>query len=179
VNWNDLTDKTTEPAINLYPAQDFIKLWKKNWQNENIMWLPFISSCCALEANISEYDLDRPKFENAKMTSILELNQHETEQGPMVIIFSGTLTHRLMSRLHVLKKNIGESYVCMMLGGCALGNGPYQNYVNVLSGSNLPLRVDVFVPGCPPTTEAINEGMITLEQKLARLMETLTTKVKQ
>jgi len=52
------------------------------------------------------------------------------------------------------------------MGACASGGGPFKEGYNVVSGIDQYLPVDVYVPGCPPTPQALMFGLISLQKKI-------------
>jgi NADH-quinone oxidoreductase subunit B len=54
------------------------------------------------------------------------------------------------------------------MGVCATAGGPFRGSYSVVHGANLIVPVDVYVPGCPPTAEALVYGIIQLQKKIAR-----------
>jgi hypothetical protein len=59
-----------------------------------------------------------------------------------------------------------EPKYVMAMGACASGGGPFKEGYNVISGVDKFIPVDVYVPGCPPTPQALLHGLITLQQKI-------------
>ena len=54
----------------------------------------------------------------------------------------------------------------MAMGACASGGGPFKEGYNVVSGIDKFVPVDVYVPGCPPTPQALLHGLIKLQEKI-------------
>jgi NADH:ubiquinone oxidoreductase subunit B-like Fe-S oxidoreductase len=52
------------------------------------------------------------------------------------------------------------------MGACASGGGPFKEGYNVVAGIDKFLPVDVYIPGCPPTPQALIAGMIKLQEKI-------------
>jgi NADH-quinone oxidoreductase subunit B len=56
----------------------------------------------------------------------------------------------------------------LSMGACATGGGPFKEGYSVVSGIDKYLPVDVYVPGCPPTPEALIFGILKLHEKVER-----------
>jgi hypothetical protein len=59
-----------------------------------------------------------------------------------------------------------EPKYVMAMGACASGGGPFKEGYNVVSGIDKYLPVDIYVPGCPPTPQALLYGLIALQKKI-------------
>ena len=56
------------------------------------------------------------------------------------------------------------------MGSCANGGGYYHYAYSVTRGCDRVVPVDVYVPGCPPTAEALIYGILQLQAKIRREM---------
>lgn len=52
------------------------------------------------------------------------------------------------------------------MGSCANGGGYYHYSYSVVKGCDKIIPIDVYVPGCPPTAEALMFGVIQLQRTL-------------
>jgi NADH-quinone oxidoreductase subunit B len=59
-----------------------------------------------------------------------------------------------------------EPKYVVSMGACASGGGPFKEGYNVVSGVDKYVPVDVYVPGCPPTPQALLHGLISLQKKI-------------
>jgi NADH-quinone oxidoreductase subunit B len=125
------------------------------------LWgLTFGLACCGVEmihAWMSRYDLDRFGF--APMPS---------PRAADVMIVAGTLTNKMAPALRKVYDQMAEPRYVISMGSCANGGGYYHYSYSVVRGCDRIVPVDVYVPGCPPTAEALLYGILQLQKKIRR-----------
>ena len=85
------------------------------------------------------------------------------------MIVAGTVTYKMASRVRRLYEQMPDPKYVIAMGACTVGGGPYFKHgYHVVKGVDLVVPVDVYVPGCPPTAEALLYGIIQLQQKVRR-----------
>jgi NADH-quinone oxidoreductase subunit B len=131
-----------------------------NWSRRSSMWpLLFGLACCAIEmigTAASRFDLSRFGMEVMRGTP---------RQSDLMII-SGTVTKKMIVPIVRLYNQMPEPKYILAMGACASGGGPFKEGYNVVSGIDKYLPVDVYVPGCPPTPQALLYGLIALQKKI-------------
>ncbi len=131
-----------------------------NWSRRNSMWpMLFGLACCAIEmicTAAARYDLSRFG---------MEVMRPSARQADLMIV-SGTVTKKMVPQIVRLYNQMPEPKYVMAMGACASGGGPFKDGYNVVSGIDKFLPVDVYVPGCPPTPQALLHGLITLQKKI-------------
>ena len=131
-----------------------------NWSRRNSMWpMLFGLACCAIEmigTAASRFDFSRFGMEVMRATP---------RQSDLMIV-SGTVTKKMIVPIVRLYNQMPEPKYVMAMGACASGGGPFKEGYNVVSGVDKYLPVDVYVPGCPPTPQALLHGLITLQRKI-------------
>jgi NADH-quinone oxidoreductase subunit B len=85
-----------------------------------------------------------------------------------VMLVSGTVTKKMVPQIVRLYNQMAEPKYVVAMGACASGGGPFKEGYNVVSGIDRFLPVDVYIPGCPPTPQALLNGLITLQKKVER-----------
>jgi NADH-quinone oxidoreductase subunit B len=138
-----------------------------NWSRSNSLWpMMFGLACCAIEmicAAASRYDFSRFGME------VMRPSPRQAD----VMIVSGTVTKKMVPQIVRLYNQMPEPKYVIAMGACASGGGPFKEGYNVVSGIDKFLPVDVYIPGCPPTPQALLNGLITLQKKVQH--ETLKT----
>ena len=74
-------------------------------------------------------------------------------------------------RAPVLKKltdQMPDPKWAVSMGSCANSGGPFRHGYHVVKGVDRVIPVDVYVPGCPPTAEALVYGVLQLQKKIRR-----------
>jgi NADH-quinone oxidoreductase subunit B len=131
-----------------------------NWSRRSSMWpLLFGLACCAIEmigTASSRFDFSRFGMEVMRGTP---------RQSDLMIV-SGTVTKKMIVPIIRLYNQMPEPKYIMAMGACASGGGPFKEGYNVVSGIDKYLPVDVYVPGCPPTPQALLYGLIALQKKI-------------
>lgn len=131
-----------------------------NWGRRNSMWpMLFGLACCAIEmiaTASSRFDMSRFGMEVMRATP---------RQSDLMIV-SGTVTKKMVVPIVRLYNQMPEPKYVLAMGACASGGGPFKDGYNVVSGIDKYLPVDVYVPGCPPTPQALLYGMIALHRKI-------------
>jgi NADH-quinone oxidoreductase subunit B len=129
-----------------------------NWSRKNSVWpMVFGLACCAIEmicTAASRYDLARFGMEVFRATP---------RQSDLMIV-SGTVTKKMIPTIVRLYNQMPEPRYVMAMGACASGGGPFKEGYNVLDGVDKLIPVDVYVPGCPPTPQALIHGLIALQE---------------
>jgi NADH dehydrogenase (ubiquinone) Fe-S protein 7 len=90
-----------------------------------------------------------------------------------VMIVAGTLTNKMAPALRKVYDQMPEPRWVVSMGSCANGGGYYHYSYAVVRGCDRIVPVDVYVPGCPPTAEALLYGLLQLQKKINKSQRTL------
>ena len=126
----------------------------------SLMFMSFGLACCAVEmmqAANPRYDIER--FGVAPRGS--------PRQSDLMIV-AGTLTNKMAPAMRKVYDQMPEPRYVISMGSCANGGGYYYFSYSVVRGCDRIVPVDIYVPGCPPTAEALVYGVLQLQKKIRR-----------
>ncbi|MCH7936616.1 MAG: NADH-quinone oxidoreductase subunit B [Proteobacteria bacterium] len=132
-----------------------------NWARSGSLWpMTFGLACCAVEmihSYCSRYDLDR-----------FGVVPRPSPRQSDVIIVAGTLTNKMAPAFRKVYDQMAEPRYVISMGSCANAGGYYHYSYSVVRGCDRVVPVDIYVPGCPPTAEALIYGILQLQKKIKR-----------
>jgi NADH-quinone oxidoreductase subunit B len=131
-----------------------------DWGRRNSVWpMLFGLACCAFEmicTAASRFDFSRFGME------VMRASPRQAD----VMIVSGTVTMKMAGQVVRLYNQMAEPRYVIAMGACATCGGPFKEGYSVVSGVDKFLPVDIYIPGCPPTPQALLNGLIELQKKI-------------
>ena len=157
-----LIDPTTYPGV--HGGGDVITTTVDavvKWGRKNSIWpMPFGTACCAIEfmaLTASHYDLARFGAE------VLRFSPRQAD----LMFVAGTIVDKEAPILKTIYDQMPEPKWVISMGVCASSGGPYRSY-HVMQGIDEIIPVDVYVPGCPPSPEALIAAVMKIQERISK-----------
>ena len=154
--FGELNDELADKGF-LVTATDDLIIWARTG---SLMWMTFGLACCAVEmmqVSMPRYDVERFGFA-----------PRASPRQSDVMIVAGTLTNKMAPALRKVYDQMPEPRYVISMGSCANGGGYYHYSYSVVRGCDRIVPIDIYVPGCPPTAEALLYGVLLLQKKIRR-----------
>ncbi|MFN4149559.1 MAG: NADH-quinone oxidoreductase subunit B [Candidatus Sericytochromatia bacterium] len=142
-----------------------------NWAKRNSLWpLSFATACCGIEMISST----GPKYDLARFGS--EVFRATPRQADLLIL-AGTVTKKMAPIVALLYEQMPEPKYVIAMGNCTITGGIFRGSPTVVDYMDQVVPVDVYLPGCPPTPEALFHSFLKLREKISK--ETILTRSKR
>ena len=154
--YNALSTEVSDKGFLVTSTEDLFQ-WARTG---SLWWMTFGLACCAVEmihVNMPRYDMER--FGVAPRASPRQSD---------VMIVAGTLCNKMAPALRRVYDQMSDPKYVISMGSCANGGGYYHYSYSVVRGCDRIVPVDIYVPGCPPTAEALLYGVMQLQRKIRR-----------
>jgi NADH-quinone oxidoreductase subunit B len=132
-----------------------------NWARKSSLWpMPFGTACCAIEMMAAL----GPRFDLARFGA--EVIRFSPRQSDLMIV-SGRICLKMMPVLTQIYEQMPEPKWVISMGACASCGGMFDTYT-MIQGVDRFIPVDVYVPGCPPRPEQLIDGIMKIQELVAR-----------
>ncbi|XP_030652270.1 NADH dehydrogenase [ubiquinone] iron-sulfur protein 7, mitochondrial isoform X2 [Nomascus leucogenys] len=132
-----------------------------NWARRSSLWpMTFGLACCAVEM----MHMAAPRYDMDRFGVVFRASPRQSD----VMIVAGTLTNKMAPALRKVYDQMPEPRYVISMGSCANGGGYYHYSYSVVRGCDRIVPVDIYIPGCPPTAEALLYGILQLQRKIKR-----------
>lgn len=133
-----------------------------NWGRSHSFWpLSYGCNCCPIEmmaSGANRFDIARYGY---------EVFRASPRQADLLLV-AGPISLKMKPVIERLYAQMPEPKWVLAMGNCAISGGPFKDGYSILPGVDSLLKVDVYVPGCPPRPEALFYGLLELKKKVEK-----------
>jgi len=155
--FGEINDELADKGFLVTSTRDLIT-WARTG---SLMWMQFGLACCAVEGLMQ---VSGPRYDMERFGVAPRASPRQSD----VMIVAGTLTNKMAPALRKVYDQMPEPRYVISMGSCANGGGYYHYSYSVVRGCDRVVPVDIYVPGCPPTAEALLYGVLLLQKKIRR-----------
>ena len=129
-----------------------------SWAQKSAIWpMTMGLACCAIEM----MSIVSPRYDSSRFGA--EVFRSSPRQADLMII-SGRVANKMIPILKTLYAQMPDPKWVISMGACASTGGVFDNYAVVPCDTFLP--VDVYVPGCPPSPDALIYSLMQLRREI-------------
>lgn len=130
-----------------------------NWFRGNSIWyLLFATACCGIEL----MQTGGPRTDLDRFGAVFRASPRQSD----LLLVAGTITYKMADRVRLLYSQLAEPKYVIAMGSCANCGGLFQGSYSVVPGVDSIVPVDIYLPGCPPRPEALNEAFLRLQDQM-------------
>ncbi len=132
-----------------------------DWSRGKSLWaMPMGTACCAMELIAGSFN----KFDFDRHGTFPRPDPRHTD----VMVVAGTITRKMMPAVRRLYEQMPDPKWVIAMGNCTVSGGIfYYDTYSVIRGIDEFLPVDVYIAGCPPRPEALQDAVFMLREKIA------------
>ncbi len=135
--------------------------WLLNWPRKNSLWyLLFATACCGIEL----MQTGGPRTDLDRFGMVFRASPRQAD----LLLVAGSITYKMAEPVRRLYDQMPEPKYVLSMGSCANCGGLFQRSYSVVKGIDKVLPVDIYLPGCPPRPEALNEALITIQKRMEK-----------
>ncbi len=135
--------------------------WMRRWGQKNQLWpFPVGTLCCGMEYHLT-YTSDLGPQHLGDLPK-----QWPFEKSDLMIVV-GTITENLLPYVLEVYQKMSTPKWVIAVGACAATGAPYPTY-NVIAGIDKHIPVDVYVPGCPPSPDALLNAVKMVQERVEK-----------
>lgn len=154
----DLKDLENLGLVLTTQAQGFMEKWRRKHFSASFLPLNLGAGCCGLEMLHAGLGPDIPmSFDDFCV-------RRPPEESDLLIV-SGAITHKMAPVLKQIYQSMCGPKWVVAVGTCAISGAVFPSY-SCVEGLEKLLPVDVVIPGCPPSPQALKEGLLLVEQRI-------------
>ena len=129
-------------------------------RKHSLWYLLFATACCGIEM----MQTGGPRTDTDRFGMVFRATPRQSD----LLLVAGTITYKMADRVKLLYAQMAEPKYVLAMGSCASCGGLFQKSYSVLKGVDLIVPVDLYLPGCPPRPEALNDALIKIQDIMMR-----------
>jgi len=159
VEWSTAAGRRAMRTLRLDRPADLVSGGSLAWSQARSLWPATAGiGCCSVQT----LTVRGPRWDPEGLGSVFQ----DEPEGCDVLLVDGPLTRVSRIDLPGLLARMAEPRWVMAIGSCAVGGGAFNGGYAVSGGVDQVLPVDVYVPGCPPSAEAVLLGLVKLSERI-------------